>query len=51
MSPDELAQEVDSFLGKTTLGQVVFFLYFHDTYHTGQLEALRQLAGKDDKVI
>jgi uncharacterized damage-inducible protein DinB len=51
LSPDELAQEVDSFLGKTSLGQLVFFLYFHDTYHTGQLEALRQLAGKDDKVI
>lgn len=29
----------------------VFFLYFHDTYHTGQTELLRQLAGKGDKVI
>jgi uncharacterized damage-inducible protein DinB len=47
---EELAREVKSFLGTTTLGQLVFFLYFHETYHTGQTEALRQLAGKDDKV-
>ena len=51
ISPEELAREVQSFLGTTTLGQLVFFLYFHETYHTGQTEALRQLAGKDDKVI
>ncbi len=29
----------------------LFFLYFHDTYHVGQTELLRQLAGVDDKVI
>ena len=29
----------------------LFFLYFHETYHVGQTELLRQLAGKDDKVI
>lgn len=29
----------------------VDFLLFHDTYHTGQTELLRQLAGVDDKVI
>ena len=51
MKAEELAREVQSFLGTTTLGQLVFFLYFHETYHTGQTEALRQLAGKDDKVI
>jgi hypothetical protein len=48
---EELAREVQSFLGTTTLGQLIFFLYWHETYHTGQTEALRQLAGKDDKVI
>ena len=48
---EELAREVQSFLGTTTLGQLVFFLYWHESYHTGQTEALRQLAGKDDKVI
>ncbi len=47
---EELAREVQSFLGTTTLGQLVFFLYWHETYHTGQTEALRQLTGKDDKV-
>ena len=34
-----------------TVGQRVFFLYFHETYHVGQTELYRQLAGKDDKVI
>ncbi len=29
----------------------LFFLYFHDTYHTGQTELLRQLCGVDDKII
>ena len=47
----ELARTVQSHLGTTTLGQLVFFLYWHESYHTGQTEALRQLAGKDDKVI
>ena len=48
---EELAREVQSFLGATTLGQLIFFLYWHESYHTGQTEALRQLAGKNDKVI
>jgi uncharacterized damage-inducible protein DinB len=47
ISAEELAREVQSFRGTTTLGQLVFFLYSHETYHTGQTEALRQLAGKD----
>jgi hypothetical protein len=25
--------------------------YFHETYHVGQTEMLRQLAGKNDQVI
>jgi hypothetical protein len=33
------------------LASRLFFLYFHDTYHTGQTEILRQLAGMDDQVI
>lgn len=35
----------------TTLGERLFYLYFHETYHTGQTEPLRQLAGTDDAVI
>jgi len=27
------------------------FLFFHDSYHVGQTEILRQAAGKDDKII
>ena len=34
-----------------SIGQRVFFLYFHETYHVGQTELFRQLAGKDDKLI
>ncbi|HDD55523.1 MAG TPA: hypothetical protein ENG59_04710 [Chloroflexi bacterium] len=29
----------------------LFFLYFHDSYHVGQTEILRQAAGMDDKII
>jgi uncharacterized damage-inducible protein DinB len=51
MTVEELAFEVQSFLGTTTLGQLIFYLYWHESYHTGQTEALRQLTGKNDKVI
>jgi uncharacterized damage-inducible protein DinB len=51
ITAEELAREVQSFLGTTTLGQLIFYLYWHESYHTGQAEYLRQLAGKDDKVI
>ena len=33
------------------LSKLAFFLYFHDCYHVGQTSFLRQLAGKDDKII
>lgn len=36
---------------KMTVAQRVFFLYFHETYHVGQTELFRQMAGKTDKVI
>jgi uncharacterized damage-inducible protein DinB len=51
ITPEELAREQESFLGTTTLAQLIFFLFWHETYHAGQPEYLRQLAGKDDKVI
>jgi uncharacterized damage-inducible protein DinB len=50
-SAEEFAREVESFLGTTTLGRLIFFLYWHESYHVGQTELLRQLAGKDDKVV
>ncbi len=50
-TPEDLARKVE-FAGRTmTVGGKVFFLYFHETYHTGQTELLRQLAGTNDKVI
>ncbi len=51
ITAEVLAREEQSFLGTTTLGQLIFFLYWHESYHAGQPEYLRQLAGKDDKVI
>ena len=39
------------FRGEVTFGNHLVFLYFHDTYHIGQTEALRQLAGTNDGVI
>ncbi len=50
-TPADLAREVP--LGQRTLpaGELVFFYYFHETYHVGQTELLRQLAGVNDKVI
>jgi uncharacterized damage-inducible protein DinB len=51
ISVEELAQEIQVGERKMTLGQRLFGFYFHETYHTGQTEALRQLAGTDDQVI
>lgn len=46
-----LTREITSGERKTTVAQRVFFYYFHETYHVGQTELFRQLAGKSDKVI
>ena len=51
MSLDDFNREIDVRGDKMTLGQRLFFFYFHETYHTGQTELLRQLTGKDDAVI
>jgi hypothetical protein len=48
---EEFSKEIQVGEHKRTLRERVFFLYFHETYHVGQTEYLRQLAGKDDKVI
>jgi uncharacterized damage-inducible protein DinB len=49
-SPGALAEVVDEKHG-FTLGDRLWFLLWHETYHLGQLEYLRQLAGKDDSII
>ena len=51
MDEAALARDYSSGDRKTTVGLRAFFLYFHETYHVGQTELFRQLAGKDDKVI
>lgn len=47
ITPERLATVID----EDTLEEQVRFLHWHETYHVGQLELLRQLAGKNDKVI
>lgn len=36
---------------QVTVGGWIEFQHWHETYHVGQLEILRQLAGTDDKII
>jgi len=51
MSEADFDEEVDFWQGKTRRGYVAFFYFFHNTYHIGQLEQLRNLAGRTEKVI
>ena len=51
LSEQELAKEIQVGQVKMTVGERLFGFYFHDTYHTGQTDLLRQVAGKNDKVI
>jgi len=51
LPPEPLAEVVDTGRGEAPLGKTVAGLHWHETYHTGQLELLRQLAGKNDAVI
>jgi hypothetical protein len=47
-TPEELARVVGEF---GSVEEIVCRLVWHETYHLGQLEQLRQLAGTNDKVI
>jgi hypothetical protein len=51
MDEAEFEEEIDFWQGKSRRGYVAFFYFFHNTYHLGQLEFLRNLAGKTEKVI
>ncbi len=51
MIEEDMTEEIPAGDKMVTRGWRVFFLHFHYTYHIGQLEQLRQLAGKLDKVI
>jgi hypothetical protein len=43
ITPEDMAQPK----GDSTLGERLAFFYFHETYHSGQLEIFRQLVGKE----
>ena len=49
-TPEDLAAATDN-ENWPTLDSRLSFLHWHETYHVGQLEILRQLAGTDDAVI
>ena len=51
MTEDDFDAEIDFWQGKSRRGYVAFFYFFHNTYHLGQLEFLRNLAGKTEKLI
>lgn len=50
VTAEELASKIQIGQQSMTVGQRLFGLYFHETYHTGQTELLRQLASTEDKV-
>jgi len=54
MSQDDLtlpAPEVIKGIPDWSISEFLNFLLWHETYHVGQTEILRQLAGTNDKVI
>ena len=51
LPPDGLEREVIFVGNPRPLGGLLAFLQWHETYHLGQLELLRQLAGKTEKII
>jgi uncharacterized damage-inducible protein DinB len=51
LTDEQLAEEHEWGGTTSTLAEWCQFFYFHDTYHTGQTDLLRQVAGADDKVI
>jgi hypothetical protein len=48
LTAEDLERVVDD---DQTLAQRLTFAYWHEAYHTGQTEILRQLTGVDDKII
>ena len=48
MTDEELAAPYNE---RFSIQERIVFLSWHEAYHAGQTELLRQLAGKDDKII
>ena len=51
MSEADFDEEIEFWQGQSRRGYTAFFYFFHNTYHIGQLEQLRNLAGRTEKVI
>ena len=51
LSQDQVEAVIEIEGRQKSLDEWLYGYYFHETYHTGQTEILRQLAGKDDKVV
>ncbi len=51
MSDSDFDTEIEYWQGKDRRGYVIFFYFFHHSYHLGQMEQCRNLAGKTEKVI
>ena len=51
LTADGLQRPVRIWRGQVSLHEGLSFYQWHASFHTGQLELLRQLAGKDDKII
>lgn len=51
VSAEVLAQERSLGPNRMNCEELVYFLAWHDAYHTGQTELLRQLAGTNDHVM
>lgn len=50
-TPESLAEPIPFRGGQRPRGAALSGLHWHETYHLGQLELLRQLAGKNDAII
>jgi uncharacterized damage-inducible protein DinB len=48
LAPVELEREIELWLGNVPLVDALFYMLCHVYYHTGQLEQLRELAGKNE---
>ena len=51
LSEADLSDEIQVGERMMPLGNRLHGFYFHDTYHTGQTDLLRQIAGANDKVV
>lgn len=51
VSTERLAEMAEAGDRKGEVGTLIAMIHWHETYHTGQFELLRQLTGKNDKVI